>query len=125
MSQMAMSAAHGGIVTVQSAPEQKPPRVLFPVEEGSAPMWCGKPGCDKPAELCCPFCVELEIGPSGFCSTTCLEASWKKHRVQHGEEKCRTCKGIHTNDFQTEVGHSFDLRVIRSMFFRSSLVAAF
>ncbi|EGC32300.1 hypothetical protein DICPUDRAFT_49665, partial [Dictyostelium purpureum] len=45
---------------------------------------CANPGCDKPAKLQCPTCVNLKLEtPSHFCSQECFKLFWPIHKLFH------------------------------------------
>nr|BAN21190.1 methionine aminopeptidase [Riptortus pedestris] len=44
---------------------------------------CESPGCNLPAKLQCPTCINLGIQGSFFCSQDCFKENWKTHKVLH------------------------------------------
>jgi len=44
---------------------------------------CQTPGCQKPATLQCPKCIQLKLPPSRFCSQDCFKSSWNLHKSVH------------------------------------------
>ena len=44
---------------------------------------CSAPGCEQPASMTCPTCVQLDLPKTRFCTQECFKSCWSDHKTVH------------------------------------------